>query len=55
MYYTLIHSLLQRDEITVSYKWFDNYGRKFIADNGMHWDSYIQMAIQLTYYKMHRK
>ncbi|XP_037910247.1 peroxisomal carnitine O-octanoyltransferase-like isoform X2 [Hermetia illucens] len=44
----------RRDEITVSYKSFDNYGRKFIADNGMHWDSYTQMAIQLTYYKMHR-
>ncbi|XP_022238682.1 choline O-acetyltransferase-like isoform X2 [Limulus polyphemus] len=34
---------------------FSDYGRQFIKSNKMSPDAYIQLALQLTYYKVHRK
>ncbi|KAH9512894.1 hypothetical protein Btru_036944 [Bulinus truncatus] len=33
---------------------FDGYGREFIKSQNMSPDAYIQLALQLTYYKIHR-
>lgn len=34
---------------------FNEYGKNFIKNQKMSPDAYIQLALQLTYYKVHRK
>jgi choline O-acetyltransferase len=35
--------------------YFNEYGKNFIKQQKMSPDAYIQLALQLTYYKVHRK
>lgn len=47
--------LKQKHSIIVSAEQYDVYGKKFMKTYQLHPDSYIQMVIQLTYYKLHNE
>jgi carnitine O-octanoyltransferase len=43
------------DDIEVQYKIFTDYGRSVSAEHKLHPEAYIQVALQLAYYRMHGK
>lgn len=45
----------QRNEVRLTRRTFEDYGKLEIQRFKLHPDSYIQMALQLAYYKMHKK
>lgn len=42
------------DNILCQYFLFSNYGQKFISSKNVHPDAFIQMALQLAYYRLHK-
>lgn len=44
-----------KDTVTISYEQFDGYGKKFMKAQKVHPDCYVQMALQLAYFKLHKK
>lgn len=43
----------QKVNILLAYSPFTGYGKAFLKQHRLHPDSYIQMVLQLVYYKMH--
>lgn len=44
-----------KDSLTVTYEQFNGFGKKFMKEQKVHPDCFVQMALQLTYFKMHKK
>ena len=47
--------LLQGDNIEAYNPIYKGYGKKLIRRFKLHPDTYVQLALQLAYYRMHRK
>lgn len=45
----------QKDNVMIANVPFTGYGKAFLKDERLHPDSFIQMIIQLTYFKMHNE
>lgn len=47
--------LWQRTKVIVIREEFCDFGKSFTVKNRVHPDTFVQMALQLTYYRMHRR
>ncbi|CRL04763.1 CLUMA_CG017823, isoform A [Clunio marinus] len=43
-----------KNSVTVQYQEFIGYGKKFMKQQKIHPDSFVQMGLQLAYYKLHK-
>lgn len=48
------HAITTMNSVTVQCQQFDAYGKTFMKSHKVHPDSYVQMGLQLAYYKLHK-
>lgn len=46
---------MQGSNIDLLYEEFKDYGKEFIRSHKLHPDTYIQMVLQLAYYRLYHK
>ena len=46
---------VQSSRVEVKLSTFTGYGKKYLKTQRVHPDTCVQLALQLTYYKMHNK
>lgn len=46
---------MQGSNVDLLYEEFKDYGKEFIRSHKLHPDTYVQMALQLAYYRLYHK